>query len=452
MFARSAAYVASPLMFKLNEDVFSCILSHISDTKALHIVLTALPASHLLFPAALTRLWQLPLYLDSYDSQASAASQKVLDYLLGHGAGHRALAECVHHLVVSVEHKPTVIRGPGYRIRPNLTIPADTQALHKRLPELFRRTVNLESLEYHSFPGIDLKSEHVDCLRDLERLHFFAVDCALRSRENEIPAAGGDYAAPGALSAEYDAENWEMEPFLSTVGPKITSLNLRYVNQTMFTALTSRTDLFASYHALEHLKIDLTEGVWDWGGGGSPAMGASAAFTFPCLGFPSVERFELIVCDKTLSGPHKGPLNLVHCRLLMELSIDVRYSIWWQPFETIKLFEALSPLDFPALTHLEIKDNTRNTLRYYWDRADNLRRWEHRGRIYTELVTSFLGAIHTGALTKLTTLWVDEKVLVPAGLSVQDLLGVDDDTGSSFPPAESAHHALWKDALGTALK
>ncbi|KAJ6560339.1 hypothetical protein B0H19DRAFT_114002 [Mycena capillaripes] len=127
-------------------------------------------------------------------------------------------------------------------------------------------------------------------------------------------------------------------------------------------------------------------------------------------------------------------------------------SIWWQPFETIKLFEALSPLDFPALTHLEIKDNTRNTLRYYWDRADNLRRWEHRGRIYTELVTSFLGAIHTGALTKLTTLWVDEKVLVPAGLSVQDLLGVDDDTGSSFPPAESAHHALWKDALGTALK
>jgi hypothetical protein len=113
---------------------------------------------------------------------------------------------------------------------------------------------------------------------------------------------------------------------LSTVGPKITSLDLRHVNQTMFTALKSRTDLFASYHALEHLKIDITEGVWDWGGGGSPAMGATPAFNFPCLEFPSVKRFQLIVCDKTLSGSQqKGPLNLVHCHLLTALSIDVRY-------------------------------------------------------------------------------------------------------------------------------
>jgi hypothetical protein len=60
-----------------------------------------------------------------------------------------------------------------------------------------------------------------------------------------------------------------MEAFLSTIGAKMTSLNLRHVNHTMFVALTRRTELFATYQALEHLKIDITEGVWDWDDGGS---------------------------------------------------------------------------------------------------------------------------------------------------------------------------------------
>jgi hypothetical protein len=93
--------------------------------------------------------------------------------------------------------------------RTKFSIPAGVIALHERLPELFRQSVNLESLDYHSFPGMDMKSEHVEALQPLERLRVFAVDCALCSRENDVPASGGDYAAPGELSAEYDAENWE---------------------------------------------------------------------------------------------------------------------------------------------------------------------------------------------------------------------------------------------------
>jgi hypothetical protein len=110
---------------------------------------------------------------------------------------------------------------------------------------------------------------------------------------------------------------------VSKVGPSITSLDLRHVNMTMYTALMRQTDVFATYHALEYLKIDITEGVWNWQGGGSPAMGASSFFFFPSLGFPSVKRFELVVCDRTLDLPDSGPLDLVHLNLLTELTIIV---------------------------------------------------------------------------------------------------------------------------------
>jgi hypothetical protein len=103
------------------------------------------------------------------------------------------------------------------------------------------------------------------------------------------------------------------------------SLDLRHINQSMFTALVGKTYVFVSYHALVHLKMDITEGVWDWRGGGPPTMGASPEFEFPCMGFPSVTRFDLVVCDKTLSQSRTGPLNLVHRGLLTELSIDIRY-------------------------------------------------------------------------------------------------------------------------------
>jgi hypothetical protein len=50
--------------------------------------------------------------------------------------------------------------------------------------------------------------------------------------------------------------------------------------------------------------------------------------------------------------------------------------------------------------------------------------------VYHGLVPSFLGAIDIGALPNLTTLWVDEQVLLPRGISVQDLL-------ATLPPSPS---------------
>ncbi|KAJ7812585.1 hypothetical protein B0H14DRAFT_2856669, partial [Mycena olivaceomarginata] len=153
-------------------------------------------------------------------------------------------------------------------------------------------------------------------------------------------------------------------------------------------------------------------------------------FRFPFLGFPSVRRFELIVCDQTLTGSAHGPLDLVDRNLLTSLTIDVRHSLEWMTFKNIKLFEALTPLDFPVLSFLEIKDNARNGARHYWESADKSGRHGRETRVYHGLVPSFLGAIHIGVLPNLTTLWVDERVLLPRGISVQDLL-------ATLPPSPS---------------
>ncbi|KAJ7139125.1 hypothetical protein C8R44DRAFT_975074 [Mycena epipterygia] len=230
-------------MVDIDQDSFSCILSHIHDSKTLYLVLIALPKSHLLFPVALARLWQLPIYLDSYDRRAAGASQKVLDYLLDDDSdtgGPRPLAESIRHLVVSMEHvglnrdrtvgsdlRGNGAQGRGQRGRGNrgsgrgnlqepFSIPRGVLALQERLPELFHRTVNLESLDYHSLPGVDMKSKHTAPLQHLERFRSFAVDCALRNRDGDVPAGGGPYAAPGALSVQYDAEICEIEPLLSS--------------------------------------------------------------------------------------------------------------------------------------------------------------------------------------------------------------------------------------------
>ncbi|KAJ6509689.1 hypothetical protein DFH09DRAFT_1374688 [Mycena vulgaris] len=430
-------------MIDIDEDIFSCILAQIPYSKTLYTILVAIPKSHLLFSVALVRLWQLPVYLDSYDARASAASQKVLDYLLDTPGPH-PLAKSIRHLVILIEHPDLGSyyhwgneTPPRDRTATDFQIPADVVALQERLPDLFRRTVNLEWLEYHSFPGIDLKARHLEPLQHLERLRRFSVDCALRNRGGDTPAAGEAYAAPGEMSAQYDAENWEMEPFLSTIGPSIVSLNLRHVNRTMFATLTSKTDVFASYHTLESLKMDITEGVWDWDGGGSPVAGASEDFIFPCLEFPAVKRFELVVSDRTLYNPRTGPLDLVHRNLLTELSLEMVSWVGWTTCKTIKVFEALSPLELSALSHLEITDSDRNTQRHYWgededdDEGDDEGEGEGEseserkveGRTYFGLVPSFLRSICAGRLPNLTSLWVDERILIsPHVCTIQDLL------------------------------
>ncbi|KAJ7219683.1 hypothetical protein B0H12DRAFT_1329252 [Mycena haematopus] len=429
---------AAPLQvhFPVDQDVFSCILSHIPDSRTIHSILRALPKSHELFATALHRLYDLPVYLDTYDPRAVTASNEVLDYLLVSQGG---VAESIRHLVVATEHnkyrwppepeEEDVEEGEEggdaeeedaeedtaeadqdseeeeesedeaeeeEKSEPEEDI--DVVAFHERLPELFKKTRNLRSIDYHNYPGLPLSPESMELLAACEGLHTLAVDTPIR----ETSWRGSN--------PWDDPVNWDMDPFVSsTLGLAIRSLNLRHVSQTMLRTLTSYRHIFESYQNLEHLKIDITEGVWDWNLQGSPQRGATGEYIFPSLGFPAVRRFELIVADLTISNPRAGPLDLVNCALLTDLSLDVRQCIYC-PLSTLRLFEGLLPAEFSALTHLELKDanNVVNTERLNWIGDDSRRRDPYEGRFFFGLVQQFLCS-----LPSLTSLWIDERALLP---------------------------------------
>ncbi|KAJ6459618.1 hypothetical protein C8R45DRAFT_553430 [Mycena sanguinolenta] len=186
-------------------------------------------------------------------------------------------------------------------------------------------------------------------------------------------------------------------------------------------------------------------------------MGASTQFTFPFLGFPSVKRFDLVVCDQTISGRHKGPMKMVYSHILTELNLDVRHSVFWMAFKWIHLFEHLSPWDFPELSRLEIKDHTRNTVRYSWEPQHG--EWERPGRAYFGLVP-FLGSISAGSLPKLSRLWVDEKSLLPPALipldemeSIRPGWSVHELRERAPTPSDGSLNLVpWWEALGAAFK
>ncbi|KAF7350282.1 hypothetical protein MVEN_01332200 [Mycena venus] len=436
----------------LDQDVFSRILSHIPDSKTIHTVLCALPKSHEFFSIALRRLCELPVYLDTWDPPAAAASNEVLDYLLGSYEGRgEGIAESLRHLVVAVEHnkyrwpvEPVVEEEeeedededeeeeekeeqqvldeeqeqeeqdvdelevrvaedePEEHVDENEASPLaesiqasepeediDVVAFHDRLPALFKKTRNLRSLDYHSYPGLLLSRESTELLAVYDGLRTFAIDTCLR----ETPWRG---SRPWG-----DPECWDIEPFLSTLGPSLISLDLRHVSQTMLLTLASHGNIFAMYENLEHLKMDITEGVWDWDGQGSPQRGATEEYVFPSLCLPAVRRFELVVADLTISKARAGPLDLVDCTLLNDLSLDVRQCIGYCAITTLRLFEALSPADFSALSHLEIKDenHTINRQRLTWD-LEGEYTFKLEGRFFCGLVQQFLPS-----LASLVSLW-----------------------------------------------
>lgn len=128
----------------------------------------------------------------------------------------------------------------------------------------------------------------------------------------------------------------------------------------------------------------------------------------------------------------------------------MRYSLGYTNFNPIKLFESLSPWDFPELLRLEIKDNNSNTSRYYWDPDDDDERvWRFEEREYPGLVPSFLGSMRAGSLPKLDSLWVDEKTLIPRNSSLQHLLDADVVLFSSTNDEPSG--VVWREALGAAF-
>lgn len=305
-----------------NQDVFLCILSHVHESKTVHAVLRALPHRHPLFPVALHRLWQLPIYLDhqTYDWRAAVASDEILDHLLAPDASEEtlAIAESIRHLVIAVE--------PVYIDKDDTFYnEADALAFRDRLSELFEKTRNLRRLDYNCYPGIPLSRENVKVLANCERLGTLRVDTAFRL---------------AALTNLKDFEPWELvvrmtcnvfclsflsiEPFLTDLAPSITSLDLRHVCMTTLNILLSHGDMLATYRNLEHLRMDITEGSWDWTGAGSPQTGASDVFAFLPLRLPALRRFELVVSDLTIHKARAGPLDLVDRTAITDLSLDIR--------------------------------------------------------------------------------------------------------------------------------
>ncbi|KAF8191843.1 hypothetical protein K438DRAFT_1970223 [Mycena galopus ATCC 62051] len=91
-------------MSTLDQDAFSRVLSHDSDSLTLYTVLSSIPKSHVFFLVALRRLCELPVYLDTYDPRSATASNEVLEYLLSSNPASPGIAESIRHLVCSVEH------------------------------------------------------------------------------------------------------------------------------------------------------------------------------------------------------------------------------------------------------------------------------------------------------------------------------------------------------------
>ncbi|KAJ7754530.1 hypothetical protein B0H16DRAFT_747125 [Mycena metata] len=299
-------------MSELDEDVFFCVLSHVQEPKTVHALLRAVPKSHPLFSVALRRLLELPIYLDSYD--AIVKSKQIIDYLVSPNASKEALAiaQAIQHLVIAVEAVRYKVEegavGPRWT-----SVGDDVLAFRDSLSKLFERTRSLKSLDYYSCPGAPLSAENIEALATCERLYAFHVDASTKRAIWNRMADAEDY------------EIWNITPFITSLGPSITLFELRGVCMAMLNAILSHRDVLATYKNLQHLKMDITEGAWDWGGGeGTPQRGASSEFMFPFLGFPAVRRFELVVSDFTIHQPRAGPLNLVDCSLLTALSIDVR--------------------------------------------------------------------------------------------------------------------------------
>lgn len=114
-----------------------------------------------------------------------------------------------------------------------------------------------------------------------------------------------------------------IEPFFRTLGPKLVALDLRNVNEDIFTIICDR---FSSLTKLQDLKMDITCGCWDWDGRGSPQQGPSELFVFPRIG-KNLRSFGLIVSDTTVSPSKSGPLDLVDAKKLEKLVLYVNH--WW---------------------------------------------------------------------------------------------------------------------------
>ena len=107
-------------------------------------------------------------------------------------------------------------------------------------------------------------------------------------------------------------------PLFSIVGPKVTSLDLRNVDEDAFKMI--KQDLPALRNVRD-MKLDLTCGVWDWDGSGSPQQGPTEHYKFDRIS-DDVQEFDLTITDLLARKP-KGPVELVNPTKLTKLRVEV---------------------------------------------------------------------------------------------------------------------------------
>lgn len=115
-----------------------------------------------------------------------------------------------------------------------------------------------------------------------------------------------------------DEHDRRIKILLSTIGSKVPSLDLRDVDEDIFKVI--QQDL-PPLKNVRNLRLDLTCGVWDWDGAGSPQQGPTEHYRFPRIS-NHVEEFEIKIAD-LLARQQKGPIELVDTKKLKKLKVEV---------------------------------------------------------------------------------------------------------------------------------
>lgn len=378
----------------LNEDILTLVYSHVLDFEVLRATATAtaINEQHPLRGVVLCRLLQLPLRLSSKDFDDSKA---LIVHLI-----HNALrAGVVQNIVVILgPSRKAIAERPPWQMRiADLKRADKADEFVKLLPELLKHTKNLRRLDWSECPP-----PNISVLKELSEhsaVTHLSLDCSAGSIYLPDPSRPLD--APDATA--------EIKFLFSSLGPKVTSLDLRNVDEDVFEVI--KQDFLRLKNVL-NLKLDLTCGVWDWDGRGSPQQGPSEDYRFSLIS-NHVQELDLTITDLLARKP-KGPLELVNSRKLTKLTVVIIPCYAWICLGFVPLFSCSTGSDFSALTHLVIDDCFRDIRRWTIDRRVGEYDWKEDGRTYVgihELIPT---------LPQLRHLWVSERVLAIPSFNNED--------------------------------
>ncbi|KAF9793409.1 hypothetical protein BJ322DRAFT_127112 [Thelephora terrestris] len=371
----------------LNEDILTLIFAHIFDFAVLRTAAVAIKNSnqHPLRSVVLRRLLQLPLRLSSENLEDSKALIKNLVHNVGRAQLVRDIA-----IVLGPSRKYIAERQEFHnaRLAEDLKQAERAEALVESIPELLKQTTNVWHLDWSDSPPPN--RETVEELSKNSAFTHLSLDCSAESFH--LPDPSKPVGVPGTATG--------IRTLLSTVGPKVPSLDLRNVDEEAFKVIEQELPPLKN---VRNLKLDLTCGVWDWDGSGSPQQGPSEHYRFSRAS-DHVQELDLRLTD-LLARQKKGPLELVDSKKLRKLAVEIVPCFSWTCITLVRLFSDLTSANFPSLTHLVIDDFIRDAKR--WSISGELwpADWHEGGRIYVgihELIAS---------LPQLRHLWVNERVL-----------------------------------------